>query len=166
MKKICRISSRAGNPLGLGRCKCVMVWLQIPLGPLDPWRLCSNGLAATALCFWYNDFCVGFCCETLGIKVCECIWKPPMCSMLSSDMCSNTGWVGRRTLSQSREVSSSGQGTPAMGNGPVHRVVVHQPWTWGGLSAWPLFAALGRSPSGLRTSILFFVWTFLSFTRH
>lgn len=87
MKKICRISSKAGNPLGLGKWKCVIVWLFSRPGPLDPLRLCSNRLAVMALCFWYNYFCVGFCCETFGFKVFECIWKCTMCFMLSSDMC-------------------------------------------------------------------------------
>lgn len=86
-EKVCPISSRAGNPLGLGKCRCVIVWLFSPLGPLDPLRRCSNRLAAMALCFWYNDFCVGFCCATLGFFIFECIWKCTMCFTLPSDMC-------------------------------------------------------------------------------
>lgn len=45
------IDSKAGNPLGLGKCRCIMLWLLSALGPVDPLRLCSNRLARMALCF-------------------------------------------------------------------------------------------------------------------
>lgn len=65
MDTVCPVSSRAGNLCIWGG------WSVSWFGCRSPWP--SGGCAVLDSLFLYNDFCVGFPCETLGFKVCECL---------------------------------------------------------------------------------------------
>lgn len=58
-----------------------------PTRPSGP----SEAVEWWTLCFCHNDFCVAFCCETLGFKVGECVWKPPH---VFCRLCVPWGWMG------------------------------------------------------------------------
>lgn len=116
-KKNCHISSRTGNPLDVGRCKCVMVWLQIPLGPLDPRRLWSDGLFVSAT----MTFVLPSVVKLLASKLVNVFENLPMCFV--GFVCPEVGWAWSRTLSQLREMSWGCVSAPGLGRAQPGKAV-------------------------------------------
>lgn len=112
MKKICRISSRAGNPLGLGRCKCVMVWLQIPLGGCaemdsQPWLFVSGTMT----------FVLAFVVKLLASKFVNVFENLPWVAGFLLTCAITLDGLGGEHCPKAGNLSSA-QGNPAMGTVP------------------------------------------------